>query len=64
MEHISFWSVVKIVTAFTLAHSVTLTLAALGVVRIPERIVEPLIAATIIWVALENLFSAAPDRRR
>ena len=59
-----FWSVVKIVTAFTLAHSVTLTLAALGFVRIPERIIEPLIAATIVWVALENLFAAAPDRRR
>jgi hypothetical protein len=59
-----FWSVVKIVTAFTLAHSVTLTLAALGFVEVPERIIEPLIAATIIWVALENLFAAAPDRRR
>ncbi|MGY3610127.1 MULTISPECIES: HupE/UreJ family protein [unclassified Bradyrhizobium] len=59
-----FWSVVKIVTAFTLAHSVTLTLAALGFVRVPERIIEPLIAATIIWVALENLLAAAPDRRR
>lgn len=59
-----FLSVVKIVTAFTLAHSVTLTLAALGLVTIPDRIIEPLIAATIIWVALENLLSAAPDRRR
>jgi HupE / UreJ protein len=59
-----FWSVVKIVTAFTLAHSVTLTLAALGFVRVPERILEPLIAATIVWVALENLLAAAPDRRR
>jgi hypothetical protein len=59
-----FWSVVKIVTAFTLAHSVTLTLAALGFVRIPDRIIEPLIAATIVWVALENLLAAAPDRRR
>jgi HupE / UreJ protein len=59
-----FWSVIKIVTAFTLAHSVTLTLAALGFVKIPERIVEPLIAATIVWVALENLFATAPDRRR
>jgi hypothetical protein len=59
-----FWSVVKIVTAFTLAHSVTLTLAVLGLVRIPDRIIEPLIAATIIWVALENLLAAAPDRRR
>lgn len=59
-----FWSVVKIVTAFTLAHSVTLTLAALGFVRVPERIIEPLIAATIVWVALENLLATAPDRRR
>lgn len=59
-----FVSVVKIVTAFTLAHSVTLTLAALGFVTIPGRIIEPLIAATIVWVALENLLSAAPDRRR
>jgi hypothetical protein len=59
-----FWSVVKIVTAFTLAHSVTLTLAALGLVKISDRIIEPLIAATIVWVALENLLAAAPDRRR
>jgi hydrogenase/urease accessory protein HupE len=58
------WSVVRIVTAFTLAHSVTLSVAALGFVRIPDRIIEPLIAATIVWVALENLFAAEPDRRR
>jgi hydrogenase/urease accessory protein HupE len=58
------WSVVRIVTAFTLAHSVTLSVAALGVVTIPDRIIEPLIAATIVWVALENLFAAEPDRRR
>jgi hydrogenase/urease accessory protein HupE len=58
------WSVVRIVTAFTLAHSVTLSIAALGIVTIPDRIIEPLIAATIVWVALENLFAAEPDRRR
>jgi HupE / UreJ protein len=58
------WSVVRIVTAFTLAHSVTLSVAALGVVTIPDRIIEPLIATTIVWVALENLFAAEPDRRR
>ena len=58
------WSVVRIVTAFTLAHSVTLSVAALGFVTIPDRIIEPLIAATIVWVALENLFAAEPDRRR
>ena len=50
------WSVVRIVTAFTLAHSVTLSVAALGIVTIPDRIIEPLIAATIVWVALENFF--------
>ena len=58
------WSVVRIVTAFTLAHSITLSVAALGIVTIPDRIIEPLIAATIVWVALENLLAAEPDRRR
>ncbi len=50
-----FWPIVKIVTGFTIAHSITLSLAALGVVEVPARVVEPLIAATIIWVAVENL---------
>jgi len=60
----SAWSVVRIVTAFTLAHSVTLSVGALGIVTVPDRIIEPLISATIVWVALENLFAAEPDRRR
>jgi hydrogenase/urease accessory protein HupE len=59
-----FWSVVRIVTAFTLAHSVTLTIATLDILTIPERVIEPLIAASIVWVALENLLAAEPDRRR
>jgi hydrogenase/urease accessory protein HupE len=54
-----FWPTVKIVTAFTVAHSVTLSLAALGVVNIPSVIVEPLIAASIVWVAVENLVAPA-----
>lgn len=58
------WSVVRIVTAFTVAHSVTLSLATFGIVTVPDRIVEPLIAATIVWVALENLLFIEPDRRR
>ncbi|MGB1209501.1 MAG: HupE/UreJ family protein, partial [Paracoccaceae bacterium] len=45
------------VTAFTLAHSITLTLAALGLVQVPGHIVEPLIAASIVYVAIENLTS-------
>jgi HupE / UreJ protein len=44
------------VTAFTLAHTVTLALASLGIVSIPASIVEPLIAASIVYVAVENIF--------
>jgi len=59
-----FWPIVRIVTGFTIAHSITLSLAALGVVNVPGSIVEPLIAATIIWVALENLVAPAQTRWR
>ncbi|MDJ0824804.1 MAG: HupE/UreJ family protein [Rhodobacter sp.] len=45
------------VTAFTLAHTVTLALAVLGYVRLSPDIVEPLIAASIVYVAVENVFS-------
>ena len=44
------------VSAFTLAHTVTLALGAMGWVSIPGSIVEPLIAASIVYVAVENLF--------
>jgi hypothetical protein len=43
------------VTAFTVAHSLTLALAALGVVSLPAAVVEPLIALSIVYVALENV---------
>lgn len=46
---------VKQVTAFTIAHSLTLGLAVYGVVRLPSSVVEPLIAASIAFVAVENL---------
>jgi HupE / UreJ protein len=45
-------------TAFTIAHSVTLGLAMYHVITPPARIVEPLIALSILYVALENIFSA------
>ena len=44
------------VSAFTLAHTVTLALGALGWISIPGSIVEPIIAASIVYVAVENLF--------
>ncbi|RTE90064.1 HupE/UreJ family protein [Bradyrhizobium sp. LVM 105] len=55
--------VVKIVTAFTVAHSLTLSLAALNVLVIPSHIVEPAIAASIVFVAVENFFSRDVDKR-
>lgn len=52
-----------IVTAFTVAHSVTLISAGLGLVRLPARVVEPAIAASIAWVAVENLVVKEPKHR-
>ncbi|MGN6387936.1 MAG: HupE/UreJ family protein [Burkholderiaceae bacterium] len=59
----SMVDVLKIVTAFTLAHSVTLTLSTLGVVSLPARWVEAGIAATVIVAALNNVFPIVKERR-
>ncbi len=56
--------VVRAITSFTVAHSVTLALAALGVLAPPPRFVEPLIAASIVWVAIENLRALRPGAAR
>lgn len=56
-------ALVKIVTAFTVAHSITLSLAALEVVTIPSSLVEPAIAATIVFVAVENFLSRDVEHR-
>jgi hypothetical protein len=45
------------VTAFTLAHTITLALSSLGYASVPGSIVEPLIAASIVFVAVENIWS-------
>jgi hypothetical protein len=50
-----FRALVAIVTAFTVAHSITLSLAVLDVVALPARLVESAIALSIAWVALENV---------
>jgi hydrogenase/urease accessory protein HupE len=49
------WRLVKTVTAFTVAHSITLTLATLGYVHMPQRPVEAAIALSIVFVAAEIL---------
>lgn len=59
----AFWSVVKIVTAFTVAHSITLSLATLGVISLPSRLVESTIAASVVLAALNNIFPLFSERR-
>jgi hydrogenase/urease accessory protein HupE len=64
VDHLSFvlglllligvrWQLIKAITAFTVAHSLTLALAALGIVHVPPAIVESLVALSIVFVAAE-----------
>ncbi|MDY7228180.1 HupE/UreJ family protein [Hyalangium rubrum] len=48
--------VIRVVSAFTLAHSLTLSAASLGLVALPSRLVESAIAASVIFAALNNVF--------
>ena len=54
---------IKIVTAFTIAHSLTLTLAALNIVTLPAALVESVIALSIVYVAAENLWRKQTSHR-
>lgn len=58
-----FLDLVKIVTSFTVAHSVTLALAALQLVNPPSRFIEAAIAGSIVYVGVENFFVTRSDRR-
>ncbi len=58
-----FGHTVKVVTAFTIAHSLSLTLAVLRVVQVPSRLVESVIAVSIMYVTFENVFSWFPVKR-
>ncbi|MBE2316335.1 HupE/UreJ family protein [Solirubrobacter sp. CPCC 204708] len=58
-----FKDVFKLSAAFTVAHSVTLALALLGVVEIPGEIVEPLIAASIVYVAAAQVLGYQSDKQ-
>lgn len=51
----TLWDLVKVVSAFTLAHTITLALSALDVVRLPDWVVEPMIAGSIVFVAAQNV---------
>jgi hypothetical protein len=53
----------KILTAFTMAHAITLTLAILGAIQVPSRLVDPAVAATIMLAALDNIRPILPRLR-
>ncbi len=55
--------ILKIVTAFTVAHSITLSLAVLDIIRLPSRLVESVIAASVVIAALNNIFPVFHRRR-
>lgn len=58
-----FWQIIKVVTAFTVAHSLTLGLAWYGVIELSARLVESLIALSIAYVAVENIVRRRFERR-
>jgi len=57
-------SILTVISCFTIAHSITLALAALEIVRLPGRVVEPLIAASIAYVGIENLVQGRSPKWR
>jgi hypothetical protein len=61
--HEAFVDVLKIVTSFTVAHSITLSLATLGFVSLPSRLVESAIAVSVILAALNNVYPLFRGRR-
>ncbi|WP_274363966.1 HupE/UreJ family protein [Paenibacillus thermotolerans] len=60
----SFRQTIAIVTSFTVAHSITLALAALNIVSLPSRFVEAFIALSIVYVVIENVFRVKPIKYR
>ena len=58
------WSLIKTITAFTIAHSVTLGLAALGYLRFPSAAIEALVALSILFVAVELARTGEPTLAR
>ena len=58
----AFLDVIGIVTAFTIAHSITLSLAVLGFIALPSRLIESTIAASVVVAALNNLYPLIEKR--
>jgi hypothetical protein len=59
----TFWDVFRVATSFTVAHSITLSLAALSIIQLPSRLVESMIALSVVVAALNNIWPLVHDRR-
>jgi hypothetical protein len=59
----AFWDVFKVVTSFTIAHSITLSLAALAIISLPARLTETAIALSVLLAALNNIRPVVHGRR-
>jgi hypothetical protein len=59
----TFWDVFRVATSFTVAHSITLSLAALSVIVLPSRLVESTIALSVVLAALNNIRPLVHGRR-
>jgi len=59
----AFWDVFKVVTSFTVAHSITLSLAALSIINLPTRLTETAIALSVLLAALNNIWPLVYGRR-
>jgi len=58
----AFWGIAKVVTAFTLAHSVALSIAAFGIIELPSRLTESAIAASVMVAAINNIYPVITRR--
>jgi hypothetical protein len=59
----ALWDVLKVVTSFTVAHSITLSLAALSIIDLPARVTETAIALSVFLAALNNIWPVVRGRR-
>ncbi|MBV8031330.1 MAG: HupE/UreJ family protein [Betaproteobacteria bacterium] len=59
----TFWDVFRVATSFTVAHSITLSLAALSIIQLPSRLVESTIALSVVLAALNNIWPLVHERR-
>ena len=57
----ALWGLLKIITGFTIAHSFTLLLAGMDIVTLPSRLIESIIALSIIFVAVNNMIGRSQN---